>query len=517
MSTLPTINLLRELEQRPAAAGDIRVVPQLKRRQPLITLLVDALMLALAGVLVKLSSGIAGIHAPPGAWVLVFSVLALVLLANRGLYHERGLLPHLLDQVRTIVSATAVATMAVMAVRVLLADEVHNAAQLAECWLFASTCLTVGRVALYTTMQARTAEHGGKPTLIIGAGKVGHLLARRLVQRKEFGLQPVGFLDADPLFVDNGVPLPVLGASWDLEDVIADRAIEHVIFTFSTAPHEVMLSMIRRCEDAGVTVSHVPRLFETAVERVTVEHVGGLPIMTMRPANPQGWQFFVKYAVDRLVAGLMLLVLSPLLLLLAIAVKLATGGPVFFRQPRVGLDGHEFDMLKFRTMKGCPEEHGESDADWAAQILNVGPGPKLNGGDQAGALNGKPLNGGASNGHAVSVPDRRTRLGRFLRSASLDELPQLWNVVLGDMSLIGPRPERESYARQFQRSVHRYGDRHRVKSGITGWAQVHGLRGKTSLEDRVEWDNYYIENWSLWLDFKILLLTFGSVLRWREQ
>ena len=166
------------------------------------------------------------------------------------------------------------------------------------------------------------------------------------------------------------------------------------------------------------------------------------------------------------------------------------GRPLFFRQLRVGRDGRPFEMLKFRTMRGTPLDGGESDADWAAEQL-----------------------GDAQAAEAVSVEDRLTPVGRLLRRFSIDEVPQLLNVVKGDMSIVGPRPERVAYVGLFEQSIYRYTDRHRVKSGITGWAQVHGLRGKTSLSDRVEWDNYYIENWSLWLDLKVLLLTFLAVVR----
>jgi lipopolysaccharide/colanic/teichoic acid biosynthesis glycosyltransferase len=201
------------------------------------------------------------------------------------------------------------------------------------------------------------------------------------------------------------------------------------------------------------------------------------------------------------------------LALLALAVKLSTGGPILFRQPRIGLDGHEFDMLKFRTMKGSPDQHGESDADWAEQIVSAN-GFEPNG---ASAYDYDQPSIATSNdegdGRSLSSGDRRTRTGRLLRRLSLDELPQFWNVFNGDMSLIGPRPERTSYVRRFEPIVYRYGDRHRVKSGITGWAQVHGLRGKTSLAERVEWDNFYIAHWSLGLDLKIVLLTIVALFR----
>jgi lipopolysaccharide/colanic/teichoic acid biosynthesis glycosyltransferase len=171
-------------------------------------------------------------------------------------------------------------------------------------------------------------------------------------------------------------------------------------------------------------------------------------------------------------------------------VKITSPGPLFFRQRRIGRDGREFDILKFRTMSGSPDEHGEADADWAAGTLGAASPPPAQ----------------------APAPERRTRFGAVLRRYSLDELPQLFNVLRGEMSLVGPRPERASYAKLFEDRLYRYGDRHRVKSGLTGWAQVHGLRGKTSLSDRVEWDNYYIENWSLWLDLKILLMTLSAVL-----
>jgi lipopolysaccharide/colanic/teichoic acid biosynthesis glycosyltransferase len=272
--------------------------------------------------------------------------------------------------------------------------------------------------------------------------------------------------------------------------------------TFSTAPHEVLLGVVRSCRDLGVEVSVVPRLFEVEGERVSVARLGALPLITTHFVHPRGWQFRIKYGVERVIAGLALIVTSPLLAASMLSVRLTMGSPVVFRQKRVGSDGRVFEMLKLRTMKGSPEEDGEADMDWAVEQL-------------------LPNGNGKRNGHLHAVDsrlpdrsaDRRTRLGRLLRDFSLDELPQLWNVVRGEMSLVGPRPERVSYVRRFEGSVRRYGERHRVKSGITGWAQVNGLRGRTSLSDRVEWDNYYIENWSPWLDLKIIFMTMACVLR----
>ena len=316
---------------------------------------------------------------------------------------------------------------------------------------------------------------------------MGRLAARRLQEHPEFGLRPVGFLDKEPLDT-SGLPVPVLGASWDLGRLIEQHGIEHLVVTFSTAPSEVLLREIKHCEELGVGVSLVPRLFESVTERLAVEHIGGLPLLTTRKTDPRGWEFALKHVVDRLVAFLLLVLTAPIF---AVAARLGTlvsvGGPVFFRQPRVGRDGRRFEMLKFRSMRTVSEP----------VILPDLPADTAPGG--------------------IEGDDRRTRFGAFLRRTSLDELPQLLNVVRGEMSLIGPRPERPDFVRLFERNVPRYGDRHRVKSGITGWAQVHGLRGKTSLSDRVEWDNFYIENWSLWLDVKILLMTVLAVRRYFSQ
>ena len=518
-------------------------------------LLVDVAMLVLAGGATQVASHLAGYPKPPITWIFIFAGLVLAMLGARGMYNQR-LRSHLLDEIRQVVSATAVATMAVITFAIILVDDPHTSGQTVQAWILATLFLSAGRTSLFISRTRAIARGEGRRTLIVGAGKVGHLVARRLTERPEFGLQPVGFLDNDPLVIEGrATTLPVLGASWDLERILEENDVEHVIFTFSTAPHAVMLNMVRRCRELGVSASLVPRLFEVSVERVTVEHLGGLPLLEMRPIDPKGWQFLVKYALDRVVAGIGILIISPILLTLTAAVLITSGRPIFFRQRRIGLDGQEFDMLKFRTMKGSPESSGHNHGHWVFETLEEGdslladPKPHGNGnghgnGHGNGVLaNGNtggyaPLGGGAASPHghgsvatatqtetettdAVGVEtageDRRTPIGRILRRYSLDELPQLINVFRGDMSLIGPRPELGTFVRLFEEAVHRYGDRHRVKSGITGWAQVHGLRGNTSLADRVEWDNYYIENWSLWLDMKIAVMTVGSLLRWRED
>jgi exopolysaccharide biosynthesis polyprenyl glycosylphosphotransferase len=495
--------------------------------------LVDMSLLIVASVVTRLLSLAFDLTLSPVVWDSLFFSLAMVGFALRGSYRP-SIRPHFLDDLRSIVSATAVATMAVISVRVATTDDIHVAVQTTSLWMVAVGCLATGRLGLFLGRHRAISNGAGKPTLIVGAGRIGTLVARRLLQRPEFGLRPVGFLDHDPLEIEGArAPLPVLGASWNLEEVIAEHDVQHVIFTFSTAPHNVLLGMVRRCQEMGVTTSLVPRLFEAAVERVTVEHLGGLPLFAMRPSDPKGWQFAVKYTIDRAFAAILLILMSPLMVGLALATRISIGKQIFFRQRRVGLDGREFEILKFCTMKSSPpvEMNGHANGNGHRHANGNGHRHANRDGllslhaDANGNGNGNGANGndqGNGNGFRLSVDtapggvegeDRRTQIGRILRKTSLDELPQLFNVLRGDMSLIGPRPERPEFVERFGQDVHRYRDRHRVKSGITGWAQIHGLRGQTSISDRAEWDNYYIENWSLWLDFKIAVMTLPCLLR----
>jgi exopolysaccharide biosynthesis polyprenyl glycosylphosphotransferase len=356
-------------------------------------------------------------------------------------------------------------------------------------WLFASVYLGLTRVMLMSIRtQAVRNPALATPTLIVGAGAVGEHLVHRLASDPGYGLRPVGFLDADPPARSDfsRAPLaPVLGRPDDLVDAVARTGARHVILAFSSEPDHRLLETVRQCQALDVQVSLVPRMFEAINERATLDHVGGLPLLSLKPTNPRGWEFAVKHAIDRTFAFVALLALAPLMGVLSLAVKLTSPGPILFRQRRVGRDGRVFDVLKYRTMRHVPTPTAMY----------------------------QPLDGNGPGG--IEGEDRRTNFGKWLRSSSLDELPQLINVLRGEMSLIGPRPERPEFVELFSAEVNRYQDRHRVKSGITGWAQVNGLRGQTSIADRVEWDNYYIENWSLRLDLRIVALTLGEILHFR--
>ena len=446
---------------------------------------IDVSMLLLAVGATALGERLDRAGAPPIGWMAALVLTALLVYGSRGLYAERLRL-RVIDDLGRILIGTAAAGCVVVTAEILVSGSLPVAHGLVKLVAFAAAYVTAGRVALYWPQsRARAEGESSRPTLIVGAGRIGAVVARRLLAAPQLGLRPVAFLDKEPLVdTEHELGIPVVGASWDLDDAIARYGIRQVIVTFSTAPDDVLLRLVRRCEELGIHVSVVPRLFERMPERYSIDHVGGIALVSPRRADPHAWEFSVKYTVDRVVAGVALLVLSPVLLAVAVAVLVSMGRPIFFRQTRIGRDGRSFDMLKFRSMR--PGSSRSHELHVVSEDV-LGPG-------------------GVEGGE-----DRRTRLGSFLRRSSLDELPQLINVVRGEMSIVGPRPERPEYVSEFQRSVYRYGDRHRVKSGITGWAQVNGLRGRTSLADRAEWDNFYIENFSLRLDLKIVLKTVGAV------
>ena len=481
---MSTVETQRASSGTPAAAWPEELAGRRARRfssWARISLTTDLVALAGALMIAHLAPGPAGI---PVGWSVVFAGLVVGLLWTKRLYWT-PLDLRMLDAARSIVVAVAIAAALTITLRALVTDAPSVAREMIEPWLFATLFLVAGRISLLTAeRRARRKGEVGRRTLIIGAGNVGRLIAERLVEHPEVGLTPVAFLDKQPLHGGEVTGLPVFAEGWDLERVVREQGIEHVILTFSAAPEEVHLRLLKRCDELGIANSLVPRLYEKSTEHVTIVPLGGLPLIARHSPDPKSWAFALKHSFDRLAAAVALLVLSPLMGALALGVWVTLGRPILYRAERVGRDGKRFDMLKFRTMLPMTEE----------ERTNLVIDPET-----------------GTGGISFTGLDRRTRLGTFMRRTSLDELPQLFNVFKGDMSLVGPRPERTEYVEVYEKEVHRYDERHRVKSGITGLAQVNGLRGTTSLADRAECDNYYIENWSLWSDFKIMIMTLTAV------
>ncbi len=325
---------------------------------------------------------------------------------------------------------------------------------------------------------ARIRRSGGnlQRVLVVGAGDLGRKVVDRLQLHKEYGFLVVGFLDDDPGRQQRDIQgVPVLGTTEDLEKIITHERVDQVMIALPLEAHYRTVKLVRRAGQLLVDIKVVPDVLQYYVMRAGIEDLDGLPLINLTRIPLQGWNQIVKRAFDLFGSAMLLLVTSWLFPIIAWLIKREDGGPVFFSQVRTGLDGRSFRLFKFRSMRADAE--GDGEAHWTR-----------------------------------SRDSRVTPIGDFLRRTNLDELPQLYNVLIGDMSLVGPRPEQPKFVERFRNRYPTYNARHRVRSGLTGWAQVNGLRGDTSIRQRVAHDLYYIENWSLGLDIKILWRTFRVAL-----
>jgi Undecaprenyl-phosphate glucose phosphotransferase len=312
---------------------------------------------------------------------------------------------------------------------------------------------------------------GLKRILIAGAGDLGRMVADRVLHHREFGFQVVGFVD-DRAGGDHigyrGIPL--LGTLAEVGEIAQRERIDHLYVALPLEEHTKLLDLVEITSRECLDVKIVPDLLQFITLRARLEDLDGLPIINVNDVPLQGFSSWLKRSIDVALSAAALLVLAFPLAVIAALVKVTSRGAVFYAQERMGLDGKAFTVYKFRSMNHDAES--ETGPVWARED-----------------------------------DPRVTPLGRWLRKLDLDELPQLWNVLRGDMSIVGPRPERPFFVEQFKHRIPQYMLRHKVKSGITGWAQVNGWRGNTSLEKRIEYDLYYIENWSVTLDLKIMWLT----------
>lgn len=426
-------------------------------------------MAALAGAeLVVLSLVAVVLGSRTSDWsVWAFPLMAVALLAVYGHYSAKITL--LVSREARSLLACLTAPLVVMA----LAGAARTPYVL-EVAAASSASLLVVRAFVYRLIRTmRSRGLLAERTLIVGAGQVAVSFSRILEQHPEYGMTPVGFLDE----VDgDDLPLPLFGGVELLRLVLSEEEIDRVVVAFGVTREAEMLETIRACEDAAVDIHVLPRFFElgVAVEGKEVDDVWGIPLVRLRRSLRVRSSRIAKRLVDVTFAGAGLVLIAPLYVLLATAVKLTSRGPVYFRQERVGQHGALVEVLKFRTMK----LHEGTDVEWVAR------------------------------------GDRVTKIGGIMRRLGLDELPQLWSVLRGDMSLVGPRPERPFFVERFKGEVPHYDARHRVPVGLTGLAQVHGLRGDTSIDERSRFDNRYIESWSLWRDLVILVQTLSAVIRY---
>ena len=334
-----------------------------------------------------------------------------------------------------------------------------------------STFLTVvERTALrFCLREVRRKGYNLRYMLIVGAGQVAADMVSRVRLHQELGIQILGCLSRDGLERRGPGGIPVVGQYSDLRQFLSRTDIDQVVVALPLEDHQILPDIMAELKDSLLDIKVIPDIYQFASIGGAIEEFEGLPVISLQGCPLDGINLFAKRALDISIASASLLILSPLLIVIALLVKLTSRGPVLFKQERVSFDGSPFSIIKFRTMVSDAEASGPG---WT-----------------------KP-------GDA-----RVTLLGRLLRSTSLDELPQLFNVLWGDMSIVGPRPERPVYIKEFRKRIPRYMLRHKVPAGITGWAQVHGWRGDTSIDKRIEYDLYYIENWSLLLDLKIVVMT----------
>ena len=394
-----------------------------------------------------------------------------------GIYTKRRGVSRIDDAAGIVVRLT-LAGMAAIAISSLLAgsDLVYSRRVVILAWLFG----VIGTIAIHfihtgLIASLRSNGVGTDRLLIVGAGSTGALVLDKLRRSPQLGYELVGVVRhrpwGDAQEIDRLHDVPVLGTSSELRQIVEEGDIDEIIVAMSGTAHEEILDVLMQIDDLPIAVRIYPDSFRLLTSDVlSIHDLNGLPTVQMRSIGLRPIERSIKRGLDIAVSSFVLIFFAPLMLVVAALIKLTSPGPVFFTQERVGQDGQAFYVLKFRTM-GVDAE--------------------------------------ADSGPVFTTPDdtRPTRLGRILRRYSIDELPQFINVFYGEMSVVGPRPERPYFVEQFRRAIPAYMARHHEKSGITGWAQVNGLRGDTSIEERTRYDLYYVENWSLMFDVKIIVKT----------
>ena len=409
---------------------------------------------------------------------LVTAGVVLVVFALMGVYRQRRGL-EFIDEFFSVIGAALVAALVLLALIGAYREPGFTSYSRLTLVYWVPLMVLIDSAARYTirryVARQRTHGRGADRALVVGAGAAADLVIQRIRMFPDYGYQLIGVV-ADGLREGTEFGgVQVLGHTDELARVVRNRRVSIVFMALPDVSQDRVLHLVDSCAGTGVEFRIVPSMLELMTTQITADQLDGIPLLQLKHGlDIDGPKIAAKRAFDVVTAALGLVVLSPVLLLLAVLVRLSSPGPVLLRQERVGMRGGTFGMHKFRTMRADAEE--DTGPVWAA----------------------------------VDDP-RRTSIGRFLRRFSLDELPQLWNILTGDMSLVGPRPERPVFVKEFTRQFPRYDDRHQVRPGLTGWAQVNDLRGQTPVEDRLLYDLYYIESWSLQFDLKIILITLVRV------
>ena len=414
-----------------------------------------------------------GVLAVPLPWEIALFATVAAAFAVARLYRPRLALS-LLDDLPALLAGLGVATSVTVTAAVLAGRPELARGLVGTALLLAAAVAVVRGVGYHAIRKVRARRPGACAALVLGADEVGRRLGKVFGEHPEYGLRVVGYLDAG-LPPDQPLPAPVLGDLRALSRAVAENGVSVVVVAFPDSDDVDVVEAIRTGELLGCEVLMAPRLAELHAPG-RVETAWGMPLVRRERPAPQRPAWKLKRALDVVCASAALVVLAPAMLVTALAVRLETGPGVLFRQERVGLGGRCFTVFKFRSLR--PSDDQESQTLWS--------------------IDGDPRIG---------------PVGRFIRRTGVDELPQLLNVLRGDMSLVGPRPERPFFVERFRQTYPAYMARHRVAAGITGLAAVNGLRGDTSVEERMHFDNAYAESWSFWLDVRIMLRTVTAVFR----
>ncbi|MFQ5964397.1 MAG: undecaprenyl-phosphate glucose phosphotransferase [Candidatus Scalinduaceae bacterium] len=396
-------------------------------------------------------------------WGIVFKAF--------GLYRPRRISSRIAE-VMDIAKATTVATLILVTLTFFVKRYEFSRLTFLYFWVISVFALCVTRIFFREFLRLiRKKGYNLRYALVVGTGSLGQEITDKMQAHPELGIEIRGFLCEDTSQVGNSLKgLQILGTFENIRSVVINHGIDMVLIALPLSVHEKLKSILDNLADEMVSIMVLPDLYEFTTLRGGIGEFEGMPIISLRDTPLYGWNAIIKRSTDILLSLLIMLITSPLVLFISLLIKVTSEGPLLYKQERMGLDGKVFTMLKYRTMKIQAEE--ETGPVWATKNDN-----------------------------------RRTLIGAFLRKTSMDELPQFFNVLKGDMSIVGPRPERPFFIQQFRNKIPKYMLRHKMKAGITGWAQANGWRGNTSLEKRIEYDLYYIENWSLMLDFEIMWLT----------
>lgn len=387
------------------------------------------------------------------------------------LYRPRRISSHLSEMV-DVAKACSMTTIVVVAVSFFLRQFEYSRSVFILFWGLSILLLTLSRAVFRELLRfVRRRGYNLRHALIIGAGPLGQEMANKLTHHRELGIKVAGFLSRQDAKVGaNFSGIPVLGTYDDLPRIMAAYTLDQVFLALPYDAYGHAEKMIHFLQAQTADVRIVPDLLQFMTIQGQAELFDGLPIVTLQATPLYGWSRVLKRTTDVIFSLIALSLICPVVLLVSVLIKMTSPGRIFYRQKRVGYDGRIFEIVKFRTMREGAEQ--ETGAVWAEKN-----------------------------------DVRKTRLGAFLRATSLDEFPQFWNVLKGEMSIVGPRPERPEFVEKFRQTIPKYMLRHKIKAGITGWAQIHGWRGDTSLEERIKCDLEYIERWSIWLDVKIMWLT----------